>query len=319
MRILSMIIFVCFPLVFMVGCQRNRSGDMENTNGGNIRFLFDWDGYKEIPPGMNLIFYPIIDEKSSESDYMGAAIEYQLQYDGGDVSLPVGRYNVLIYNDYTYNIRYKGMDGFSTAEGYLDDYDLQPLASRVIGSHNVTEPDLFYVTQLKDLVVTSQDEDRVIVVLPKLKTLILYIHVAVKGVHNVSMVDGGISGIAGSIMLATGTSPDESPVNCLFPMTITEEGFYTERRVFLLSSSLTASYILELAFLLRDNSISMGKYKYDISDQIIMALQDNGGEIPPEGIHIYVDNVVVEDVNASGGGFDATVDTWGDEVNIELK
>ena len=62
----------------------------------------------------------------------------------------------------------------------------------------------------------------------------------------------------------------------------------------------------------------MGKFKYDVSDQIIPRLEENGGRIPPEGIHVYVRGVEVDEV-AGGGGFDAVVDQWGDEIDIELK
>lgn len=55
-----------------------------------------------------------------------------------------------------------------------------------------------------------------------------------------------------------------------------------------------------------------------ITEQIRKPLEENNGRIPPEGIHIWIRDIVIEDVGASGG-FDAVVDQWGEEINIELQ
>lgn len=299
-------------------CHRSPYYNLDTLQGVNLRFLFDWNGYDYIPPGMNLVFYPIQDNNSAEDDYAGAPISAQLPFDGGEVSLPIGRYNVAVYNDYTYSILYRNMEQFHTAEGYLDEYNRQPLASRSVSSRNVAEPDIFYVTQLNGLSVTAQDKDRIITLYPELETLTLFIHVEVQGIANISMADGGIYGIAGSVMLSTGTSPDEISANRLFPLDIQTKELYAQTNVFLLKNKLSCVYTLELAFLLRNNTVSIGKYKYDITEQIRKPLLKNNGKIPPEGIHIWIRDIAIEDVGTSGG-FDAVVDQWGEEVNIELK
>ncbi len=300
-------------------CHRSPYYNLESLPGVNLQFLFDWNGYNQIPPGMNLIFYPIQDGNSMKEDYTGAPIRAQLQYDGGEISLPVGRYNVAIYNDYTYSILYRNMEQFHTAEGYLDEYNRQPLASRSTSNRNVAEPDIFYVTQLNELSITAQDNNRTITVYPELVTLTLFVHVEAQGIENISMADGGIYGVAGSVMLSTGTSPAETYSNRLFPLNIRTDELSTQTNVFLPKDKLTCPYTLELAFLLRNNTVSIGKYKYDITEQIRKPLQDNNGKIPPEGIHVWIRGIVIEDVGAPGGGFDAVVDQWGEEVNIELQ
>ena len=296
--------------VALAGCHRHDYHDLV-PGGGSLRIEFDWNGYTEIPPGMNLVFYP--------ADGTGNPIMHQLQYDGGNVSLPAGRYDAAVYNDYTYNIYYRGMESFLTAEAYLQDYDRLPLAARAPVLRNVAEPDIFYVAQIRDLSVAPADGDRTVVVRPELKTLKLYVHVEVEGLHNVSQADGSITGAAGNVMLATGlSSGDDAACKRLFAFSVSDEGLYAETRMFLGNSPLETGYVLELAFLLRNNSVSVGKFKYDVSDQIIPRLEENGGRIPPEGIHVYVRGVEVDEV-AGGGGFDAVVDQWGDEIDIELK
>lgn len=319
MKLSCKIILLCLFAGLTNSCHRHPYYNLDTLQGVSLRFLFDWNGYHEIPPGMNLIFYPIQDGNTTKEDYTGAPIRAQLQYDGGEVSLPVGRYNVAIYNDYTYSILYRNMEQFHTAEGYLDEYNRQPLASRSGESRNVAEPDIFYVTQLPNLSVTAQDNNRTITVYPELMTLTVFVHVLAQGIENISMADGGIYGVAGSVMLSTGTSPDETSTNRLFPMNVQPTELSTQTNVFLLKNKLSCNYTLELAFLLRNNTVSTGKYKYDVTEQIRQPLQDNNGRIPPEGIHIWIRDIVIEDVGASGGGFDAVVDRWGEEVNIELQ
>ncbi len=296
-----------------VGCHRTPYHRLEDLPGGVLKIEFDWNGYTDIPPGMNLVFYPVGD---AEADAM--PITTQLQYDGGEVSLPVGCYNVVVYNDYTYDILYRGMDNFFSAEAFVPEHNRQPLASRFPATKNMAMPDIFYVAQIKDLQVKPYDTDHTIVVRPELMTLTLYVHVRGKGLEYIKKAEGGISGIAGSVMLSTGLSADITPSNILFPYEVHPDRLYATARVFLLADRLATRYTLELAFLLQNNSILMGKYIYDVTDQIVDPLQANGGRIPPEGIHLYIDDIVIDEV-AGGGGFDAVIDGWGDQVDIELK
>lgn len=319
MKYIYRIILSAVLLVSSASCYRHPYYDLPPTGYGTLRILFDWNGYTDIPPGMNIVFYPSADAvgSTSGSPYQGVPISMQLQYDGGEVSLPEGRYDVLFYNDYTYNILYRGMETYRSAEAYLADYDRLPLSSRSGGTRNVDEPDIFYVTQLEGLEVDGTG--RTVTVCPQLVTLRLFIHVNIDGIQYVSMADGRVSGGAASVMLSTGTSADDMPCNRIFPFALTGEGLYAETRMFLTRGYATARYTLELAFLLRNNSVSMSeKYVYDISDRIIPVLESNGGRIPPEGIHVYIDGVTVDEV-ASGDGFNAVIDGWGDEVNIELE
>lgn len=277
---------------------------------------FDWSGYVDIPPGMNLYFYPIVDDNSKSYDYSGPTIHHQLQYDGGTVSLPVGRYNVVIFNDYTYNILYRGMDSFLTAEAYLDNYNRLPLASRSTSTANVSEPDIYYVTQIEDLEITPNSGDRTITVRPVLKTLKLFVHASATGLQYISKADCGINSSAGGIMLSSGSAIGES--NRLFPVSIGDSGLYGSTAMFLLDDPLSRRYEIEFAFLLRNNTVAMGKFKHDVTSQIVERLSQNNGEIPPEGIHVYIDSIEIDEVNTSGG-FDAIIDGWGNEINIDLQ
>ena len=310
------IIAIIVPFL-LLGCQRHHYYDLEDYIGGVLTVKFDWDGYTDIPPGMNLYFYPIVDSDTKDYEYSGVPIHHQLQYDGGTVSLPVGRYNVVIFNDYTYNILYRGMDNYFSAEAYLDFYNRQPLASRSYSSINVSEPDIYYVAQIENLQISPNDGDRTITVRPILKTLKLFIHAKVKGQQYISKADCGINSASGGIILSSGDSREEE-CNRLFPVSINNEGLYGNTNMFLLNDPQSRMYEIEFAFLLRNNTVSMGKFKYDVTSQIVEALNLNDGNIPPEGIYVYVDGIEIDEVSTSGG-FDASIDGWGDEININLE
>ncbi len=308
-----MCISICF---FISGCHRTKYHHLEDLPGVSLRIEFDWNGYTDIPPGMNLIFYPIQDNENSVARQ---PITMQLQYDGGEVSLPVGSYNVAIFNDYTYDILYRGMDHFFTAEAYLAEENRMPLASRFSATRNVAAPDILYVTQIRNLQIEPTDEDRIITVYPELMTLTLYVHVRGEGLQFVKKAEGGISGVAGSIALSTGLSADEHTSNNLFPFDVRPQELYATTRAFLMADRLNTDYMLDMAFLLQNNSMVMDKYSYDVTEQIVEPLRNNGGRIPPEGIHVYIDNITIDEVSGSNGGFDAVIDNWGDIVDIELK
>ncbi len=296
----------------LTGCRRHKYYDLEQSYG-TLRVVFNWDGYIDIPPGMNLVFYPSVD--NCDGDVVSSPILQQLQYDGGKISLPVGKYDVVVYNDYTYNILYRGMDNFMTAEAYLNGYDRLPLSRTNASVRSFTEPDLFYVAQIRDLVVSGHEQT--VEIRPELKTLKLFVHVGVDGVQYVSQADGSITGAASNVMLSTGYTSDAVAGKRIFGFSISSKELYGETRMFVCNSPMTEYYELELAFLLRNNSVSMGKFKYDVSSQITDRLRENNGKLPPEGIHVYINGVKVDEV--SGDGFDAVVDTWGKEVDIELK
>ena len=300
---------VAVMMVLFGSCRRHAYHELEYSYG-SLRVAFDWEGYVDIPPGMNLVFYPL-----DAADGDGAPIMHQLQYDGGRVSLPVGRYNVLVYNDYIYNIHYRGMECFATAEAYLDPYSRLPLSRSTPIVQSVAEPDVFYVAQIMELTVSGKEQT--VTVRPELKTLKLFVHVGIDGIQYVSQADGSVTGAASNVMLSTGQTSDVVPGKRIFSFSVGGGGLYAETRTFLCASPMNVSYELELAFLLRNNSVSMGKFKYDVTSQIVDRLREHNGEIPPEGIHIYIDNVKVDEV--SGDGFDAVVDSWGNEVDIELN
>ena len=304
-------------LVALVGCHRHDFHHMRPAGSGTIRVEFDWDGYIDIPPGMNLMFYPVADHLTDDDDYTGSPTLQQVQYDGGKIYLPQGRYDVAVYNDYTYNILFRGMDTHTSAEAYLGEFTRAPLGIRAPITYNVAEPDIFYTAHPERLHIQPLDGERVLRMRPVLRTLKLYVDVEITCVQYVSKADGSITGAAEGVRLADGSA--SGPDNCkrIFAFSVGDNGLHATTTMFLGNDPLNAEYSLELAFLLRNNSVSVGKFRYDVSEQIISRLRENNGNIPPEGIHIYITDVTVDPV--SGNGFDAVIDGWGDEENIELR
>lgn len=306
-------ILAVLALMVSFGCHRHEYHYLGSEYGASLFIDFDWSGYIDIPPGMNILFYPL-DEVGNLKD---KPIMHQLQYDGGKVSLPYGTYHVVFYNDYTDNILFRGMDAHHTAEGYLAEYRRMPLSSRAPSLYNVAEPDVLYGFGIESLTVKRTDSDRHITVRPTLHTLKLYVHVDIEGMHNVSQADGSINGASEGIMLFDGRASSESECLRIFPFSLNNDGLYAPTAMFLHNDPCEREYFVELAFLLRNNSVKMGSYRYNVTDQVIGPLKENNEEIPPEGIHIHIDGITIDDV--AQGGLDAVVDSWSDQYDIELK
>ncbi|MCM1521020.1 MAG: DUF5119 domain-containing protein [Muribaculaceae bacterium] len=317
MRHILSILMLSLLLTATTGCDRHNlpHPSVAPSSYATLHILFDWEGYTDIPPGMNMVFYPIVDNLTHEGDYAGSPIPYQLQFDGGKVSLPVGRYNVIFYNDYTRNINFNGLTDFNGATATVGDYNRAPLAGRAPAMESVDAPDILYSARLINLTVTASDEGKVITVRPILHTLKLLLHVNVDGIRNVSQADGSITGASRGVRLATGMAYGDE-CKRIFSFSVSSSGLDVSTTMFLSDSPLSSRYMVELAFLLRDNSVSFGKFTYDVTDQIVSLLKKSNGAIPPEGIRVLIDGVEVDEV--SGGGFSAGIDGWGDSEDIEL-
>lgn len=316
MRIrITLISVVLTILVVAVGCVRHDFHTLAPESTNSIKVDFDWDGYIDIPPGMNLMFYPVVDESTNDNDYTGKPIFHQVQFDGGIIYLPEGRYEAAIYNDYTYTLLFRGLDSHSTAEAYLPEMSRAPLSRRTPVLRSVDEPDIFYTGHVERLNIRRQDGDKRLMIRPVLRTLKVHVHVDIDGIHNVSQADGSLTGAAEGVMIHSGAA---SNPNCkrIFQFSVNDDGLNASTTMFLTDNPLETEYELELAFLLRNNSVSVGNYVFDVTEQVHRQLADYADGLPPEGIHVYVGDVKIEDVGS--GGLDASIDSWGDEIDIEL-
>lgn len=314
---ISLIAAVLIILFISVGCIRHEFHMLAPKATSSIRVDFDWDGFTDIPPGMNLMFYPVIDESTREEDYTGKPIFHQIQFDGGVIYLPNGKYEAVIYNDYTYSLQFRGMDAHYSAEAYLAEVSRAPLSRRSPILYSVDAPDILYTGHIETLDVRNEDGERHIIVKPVLRTLKVFVHVAIDGIHNVSQADGSITGASEGVLLHSGIPTNDDGCKRIFQFSVSDEELYASTTMFVSKDPTKTHYELELAFLLRNNSVKVGNYIYDVSDQIRRQLLECEGLLPPHGIHVYVDGVRIEDV--ASGGLDASIDGWGDVIDIELN
>lgn len=315
MKVNSIIVLLTLCLL-VTACRRHAYHDLEQVQAGSLRIEFDWNGYTDIPPGMNLMFYPVVGQGMEDRK----PFMQQVQYDGGRISLSEGCYNVAVYNDYTYDISFRGMEEYSTAEAYLTEYNRMPLATKITG-YNALEPDLFYTARMEGLVVTSETKGDVITIRPQLNTLTLRLHVRGTGFKNVRMADAVVSGIARSVRIASGWSEEVVPSNIIFPLKTGNDELTASVRVFLLRNYMEADYKLSLAFMLKNNTVNTEEYTFNITSQLLSALSGTEGKIPPEGIDIYIDGIFIEQTpeTEGGGGFDIGIEGWGNVVDTELE
>ena len=95
--------------VLLTGCSFRDMLDDYPVSGVQIKF--NWEGVTdELPEGMRVIFYP----KSEE----GRKVESYLSVEGGEVKVPPGYYDVVIYNYNTECVQIRGDGAYETIEAY---------------------------------------------------------------------------------------------------------------------------------------------------------------------------------------------------------
>lgn len=299
-------------LVLLAACNDNSSIANDKGESGLVKISFDWNGYRYIPPGMNIVFYPSDNTCITEGYDVASPISCQIQYDGATTALPFGTYNVVLYNDYTNTFVYRNMEKFATASAFLPDYNRQPLARRDSLHRNVTQPDILYTAHEKTS-ISDRSPNTSLHIRPQLATRNVSIHVDICNVGNVAMADGALCGVGGDFMLADGRASNDT-CRILFPFRISNNGLDADIRIIPCHNPANMQYTIELAFLLANNSVSIGKYKYDVSTQLTTALANNTNN---DTIRVNIDSITVDNVYSSG--LDASVDEWGNQIDIDIK
>ena len=107
-----MFLLLLFGLpVLLAGCDFRDILDEYPVSG--VKIKFNWKGVADkLPEGMRVIFYP----KSEE----GRKVESYLSVEGGEVKVPPGRYDMVIYNYNTECVLIRNDEAYETIEAYTD-------------------------------------------------------------------------------------------------------------------------------------------------------------------------------------------------------
>lgn len=122
--------------VLLAGCDFRDILDDYPVSG--VKIKFNWKGVDKLPEGMRVIFYP----KSEE----GRKVESYLSVEGGEVKVPPGRYDMVIYNYNTESVLIRNDEAYETIEAYTDYYKGLETSEKMVWS-----PDPLYVVSMNDM------------------------------------------------------------------------------------------------------------------------------------------------------------------------
>ena len=307
-----------------------------------VRLDIDWGPCGIDPDGMTALFYPV--DGGEPSRFLTNTVT------GDEVRLRKGIYNVVVFNqaaeEYSY-LTIEGQDQYSTlrivmkttesdwytpTEGERLIYDPEPLAVATLEGFEVTQ----------EMVRANLKEGKEFSLACRPEKVIFTTHLSleIKGLHNMRTARGSIKGMADTYWIAdrkTGSSVATQLVDFsekTFHENSTTDGILSGSYLTLGRPNVTSkatdeiSNLLTLSILLVDNKTVITK-QYDIAPRaainnetkevkvVLGTGADPDEEETPEDIPLELPNVKPA-TNGGEGGFDASIDNWGDEVDIVL-
>ena len=270
-----------------------------------------YDGFRPVKPsGLRVV----------KSNIEGKSDIHNLPADGGTISLYEGVNDLLFYNNDTEYILFSRQDGGATTRATTRSrsrasYVESKYANE--GEETVNAPDMLYGNFIDDYLAVKQVEPSVIEV--TLHPLVFTYKIRYEfqsGLEYVSLVRGALTGMARSVLMNTGYTSAE-PATILYDCEKTGFGARAVVRSFGVpdfpnanyGSRATDKHALNLEVMLRNGN--MLSFDFDVTEQV--KAQPHGGVIVVKGIVINE-----EDGKAGSGGFDVTVNDWGEYEDIEL-
>ena len=233
-----------------------------------------------------------------------------------------GQYSVLFYNNDTEYIVYQEMNSFATAyattrgvsrSSYLGNSLIDSKQGKEV---TVNPPDMLFGAYLDSVYVekSTQTGTMHITLHPLVFTYVVRYEVE-EGLEYVGLARGALAGMARGVNLGNGrTSKDVATV--LYDATLTDFGVQALVKTFGVPdypnpdySRQPRSYGLNLEVMVGDGSTQ--QFEFDITDQV--EKQPHGGVIVVKGIKIEPPKQ-----GEGGGGFDVSVNGWGDMIDIPL-
>lgn len=301
--------------VLVAGCEFRDMLDDYPVSGVQIKL--NWQrGTDQLPEGMRVIFYP----KSEE----GRKVESYLPVEGGEVKVPPGYYDMVIYNYNTECVQIRGDGAYETIEaytGYCSGFDTS--------EKMVWSPDPLYVVSVKDMRIEKSEDVLLMEFQPKLVVKHYSFEIKVKGLRNVASVVCHVDGMDGSYYISNGScTASVAPiyVEANKGDDVIRGSFSAFSESESISTRSGGGVVMKLLLIKVDNTVQ--EAKVDITKSVEPPAppsgeeEDDEEEEPEMDIEIPIEEEIeVEDVETppgSGGGIGGDVGDWDDETNVEL-
>lgn len=331
----------------LAGCDRN---DLCYTHPHeNLYVEVMWDLLSEqwqhtLPEGVRISLYAAdaADAADANGQQGGTWNNYTYYRDtyGGRILANDGTYELLVFNSDTEMLQFRNMENIHTAEVYLENRTRKPYTTRSVSDRHVYYPegsqanaatqgeeligetDSFFAMHRSCEVVRTDNARQADTVYahPANRVLMVTLKVKVKGLKGAGSCRASLSGIAKGVALDDGKCITETGT-VIFDMDKQDETFLSRTiHIFGINKSPDGTpeeqqiqHIVQLEFMMKDNTVA--KYECNVTDQI-----DFDAIEPEVVIPLLIEEIELPDVDpgGSGGGFDGSIDGWGDEITIVL-
>ncbi len=338
------LIYIVLSLLLLASCN-HKEFCYHHPHTAKVRMDVDWSQFdKDTPSGMTVMVYP--QSGGDALHHLTNNTSYAI------VDLEAGLYNTIVYNqsDTEFgSVSFVDMEEFSTAKVLLNDKISRWYASRSEEEKLAEQPEWIGTDFCTDVEVTpamveaeteeymatiaqmsqTRTDFKVAALTPRNIIHTINVTVHLKGIYNVLSARASLTGLAEGYLFSEAT-PTESQVTHLFeswsikqnpedPTTgyltasITSMGLpyghggTADENLFTLSLLLVdGETVVDIPFKVGDK-LSERKAKsdkYTLELNLELYAEETLPDVPPAG--------------AGGGGFNATVDDWGEEQNIDL-
>lgn len=245
--------------------------------------------------------------------------EANLPSEGGRLPLREGEHTVLLYNNDTEYIIFDSLRVFTSAIATTRTVARSSLAELHSGERTMNQPDQLFGCYLEECIgeKTLEKVELPVTLRPLTYTYLIRYEFS-KGLEYVALARGALAGMAEKVYLNDGHT-DGSAATLLFDCELTDFGADVRMQSFGVpnypgdhytrADGAPAYYTLNLE--VRLNNGKMLSYDFDVTDQV--NAQPRGGVITVSGIEVSD-----EDGTEGGGGFDVSVDDWGEWVDVPL-
>lgn len=341
MRVLSYILIA----LFLLSCE-HKELCYHHPHTANVRIDSDWSLFEEeeVPTGMTVMIYP--QDGGSPVRHSTNTIDHAI------VSLPAGMYNTIVYNqsenEFT-TISFEGMDSFSTAKVAANTatsrwYESRAGAERLVMQTEPFGTDCYtdaIVTQEmvestgEDILASSQQKKRInnepviATHIPEGISYQISVKIHIKGIYNLRSVRASLKGVAGSYSLSEAAPTNEKATLLLEKWSMTHDeadptkGYITAEITSLglpKGHSATASENLFTASILLVDNKTIIDMPFEVGDKWQKEYDEQGNPKHKLYLELWADTTLpdVKPADSGDGGFDATVEDWGDEENVDL-
>lgn len=318
-------------VILLFGCRKEICDEPTHPHEDRVDVAVDWSAMTDNQQEMRLVFYPVDG---------GAPQVRFVSRESSAITLGIGTYNVIVINEETELISFRGAEKFETFEAYMEpttrqQFNIQyssitraPDRSSSVSSKStkstrrvtkatagaaIGQPDLLFGYSAQGYVVTGNPAtQQPLSVTPVQLVSTLEIVNKVDGMQNVSQAQGKLSGIASSLFLHNQQVDPNAVATALFKCEVAEQGIRTLINTFQVHQATEElRHVMSLDFLLVDGSIK--SHSIDVSEHLADIGPGGGGNIEFEL------GVEIPDVEpGGGGGFDTDMGDWDDEITVPL-